>query len=85
MRYIEKKQEPKEFAEWKKQENPSIWENLQNPVKSSKRFSEYILENVMLPTSISLKNYRSFAEIQHIDLRPITLFFGTGEGALSSL
>ncbi len=39
----------------------------------------------MLPTSISLKNYRSFADIQKIDLRPVTLFFGINNSGKSAL
>ncbi|HHC24454.1 MAG TPA: hypothetical protein ENK58_03425 [Desulfobacterales bacterium] len=39
----------------------------------------------MLPTSISLKNYRSFPKIQTIELRPVTLFYGINNAGKSAL
>ncbi len=39
MKYIEKNEEPKKFADWKKRENPTTWKYLRYSVKSTVRDS----------------------------------------------
>ncbi|MCP4107687.1 MAG: TIGR02646 family protein [Desulfobacteraceae bacterium] len=39
MKYIKKNEEPKKFADWKKQENPTTWKYLRYSVKSTVRDS----------------------------------------------
>jgi predicted ATPase len=39
----------------------------------------------MLPTSVSLRNYRSFADTVTLELRPITLLFGENNAGKSAL
>ena len=39
----------------------------------------------MLPTAITLKNFRSFADAIRLELRPVTLLFGVNNAGKSAL